>query len=75
MPREAATGFETGGGGPTYEREIAAIYFIVMLERKSVLNDPSATIASVSFQVRGENWFTDDILLHLENREQSRVAV
>lgn len=76
MPRDAATGYQSGGGGVGYEREIAALYLLAMLEARPILNDDAgSTIGSVSFQVRGAGWLTDDLLLHLDNERASRVVI
>lgn len=75
MPREAATGYETGGGGTNFEREVAASYLLAMMARSPVLNEPGSTLATVSFQVRGGGWLFDDLLLELEDCNQARIAV
>jgi len=75
MARKPASAWETGGGGTTFERQVAASYLLAMLESRQPFPERGGTIVEIRFQVRSEGWLFDDVLLILNGRETWHAAI
>jgi hypothetical protein len=63
----------TGGSGEIFETHVCAFYMAHLLTGIIPFSFRSGTIRRIDFQVRGDGWFFDDLLITMEN-ESGRVA-
>src|SRR5262245_22727691 len=66
MAKRVAPSKLTGGGGFVFEDKVAAYFLSCLLSGQPPLGPSIGILARIDFQVRGDRWFLDDLLLTLE---------